>query len=125
MSNEIAPSHPKAAEPKDRRQGSQSSKRQGRAAPGEERRKRRAPGPGPRRREGFGDGLDHAYCVNYRHRLPREFPPQDRPGLATVKPSQVAGRPDAVLLCDRQHAGPCVWPDGEQAVSDGTDSGAP
>ncbi|HET8521862.1 MAG TPA: hypothetical protein VFL82_01440 [Thermomicrobiales bacterium] len=118
MSSDSVSFPAKPAEPKGRRQSGQPPKHAGRNAPGgDDRRRRRSPGAASQRRQGFADGLDHAFCTNYRHRLPREFPPHDRAGLATVQPSEVARRSDAVLLCDRRHLGSCVWPDGEPVVS--------
>jgi hypothetical protein len=68
---------------------------------------------------GYGDGVERATCIFIRHTLPPEFPVQHRAGLATSRPIEVDRRPDAVLLCDRNHEGACLWPDGEP-VSENT-----
>jgi hypothetical protein len=62
---------------------------------------------------GYGDGVERATCVLYRHTLPPEFPVHHRAGLATSRPIEVDRRRDAVLLCDENHEGICMWPDGE------------
>jgi hypothetical protein len=54
----------------------------------------------------------------FSHIGPATFPVQSRQGLATSRPTEVARRPDAVLLCNRNHEGDCVWPDGSLATDD-------
>jgi hypothetical protein len=79
--------------------------------PEDARRKRSA----ERRYVGWGDGIDRYYCARDDHRHPPAFPVESRGGVATIPPTVVARRPDALLLCTFTHAGPHRWPDGEEA----------
>ena len=67
---------------------------------------------------GYGDGVERATCIFIRHTLPPEFPVQHRVGLTTSRPIEVDRRPNAVLFCDRNHEGACLWPDGEPVGAD-------
>jgi hypothetical protein len=59
---------------------------------------------------------DQNYCQRHRRYLPDRFPVQPRAELATRRPPVVATRAGEVLLCDGQHEGPHIWPDGDEAV---------
>jgi hypothetical protein len=85
----------------------------GDARGGDERRRKRGGGGDRRSSSGYGDGVERATCIFYRHTFPPEFPVYHRPGLATSRPTEVDRRPDAVLLCDQNHEGECLWPDGD------------
>jgi hypothetical protein len=62
---------------------------------------------------GYGDGIERAICLGVRGIPPRSFPVQHRTGLA-VKPFQrIAQTDSSVLLCDSEHEGPHVWPNGD------------
>jgi len=65
---------------------------------------------------GFRDGLDHSACIARGYTPPPTGIIVARTGVAVMTAATVARRGDALLQCDRQHAGPHVWPDGE-AVS--------
>jgi hypothetical protein len=92
-----------------------------RARPSEDRRRKRVPGQERRVPAGYGDGIERAICMEFRHLGPSEFPIQHRIGLPTSRPIEVARRTDSVLLCDRYHDGDCVWPDGSFAFVDEPD----
>ncbi|MGI8475620.1 MAG: hypothetical protein ACR2OO_04530 [Thermomicrobiales bacterium] len=66
---------------------------------------------------GYGDGVERAHC----RQMLRFAPPTDgvshRTGIATLALHTVSERPAAMLLCDHEHAGPHVWPDGEVVAS--------
>jgi hypothetical protein len=59
--------------------------------------------------------VERNYCRLHRVALPSRFPVQHRPDLAFRRPIVVATRPGEELLCDRDHPGPCLWPDGDEA----------
>jgi hypothetical protein len=81
--------------------------------PGGGERRRKRGGSGERRSDtGFADGIERALCVACHHVLPETFPVQGRSGAAVIRPFVVARRPDAVLLCDGEHPGAHMWPDG-------------
>jgi hypothetical protein len=84
--------------------------------PNDERRRKRSAPSDRRTPAGFGDGIERAICANFIHLGPIAFPVQHRPGVAASRPIEVARRENAVLLCDRNHAGDCVWPDGTFAL---------
>lgn len=73
---------------------------------------------GPRRSgqrpgtHGYGDGLDRFVCTSVHQGLPEEWPVNHRRGLAVAPLQEVDRRGRECLLCDRLHAGPCLWPDG-------------
>lgn len=90
---------------------------------GDERRRKRGDGQPRLSSTGYGDGIERATCIFYRHTLPPEFPVHHRPGLTTRRPIEVDRRPDSVLLCDQNHEGECLWPDGESIL--GPDNGQP
>ena len=62
---------------------------------------------------GYGDGIERAICLGVPSRPPRSFPVQHRTGLAVRALATVARSDNAVLLCDGQHEGPHVWPNGD------------
>jgi hypothetical protein len=80
---------------------------------GDDRRRKRGSVAERKSSSGYGDGIERATCLFYRHTFPPEFPVNHRPGLATSRATEVDRRLDAVLLCDRNHEGDCLWPDGE------------
>jgi hypothetical protein len=87
---------------------------------GDERRRKRGGGGERRSSSGYGDGVERATCIFYRHTFPPEFPVYHRPGLATSRPTEVDRRLDAVLLCDQNHDGECLWPDGDSITKTGS-----
>jgi hypothetical protein len=89
-----------------------------RVQPSDDRRRKRGPGQERKSPSGYGDGIERAICLFFRHVGPATFPVQSRQGLATSRPTEVARRLDSVLLCDRNHEGDCVWPDGSIAFED-------
>jgi len=76
-------------------------------------------GDGGRRRgerrafAGFGDEVERAYCTAFYHVPPPGFPVQHRTEMTTLRPTVVARREGAILLCDGAHEGGHWWPDGE------------
>jgi hypothetical protein len=64
---------------------------------------------------GWGDGLERCMCSAALKRIPRAFPVLHRTGVATIAPEIVDRDGRRLLLCDRQHEGPHVWPNGEVA----------
>jgi hypothetical protein len=62
---------------------------------------------------GYGDGIERSMCIGVPSRPPRAFPVQHRTGLAVKSPVQVDRTDTAVLLCDGQHEGPHIWPNGD------------
>jgi hypothetical protein len=92
----------------------------GDARGGDERRRKRGGGGERRSSSGYGDGVERATCIFYRHTFPPEFPVYHRPGLATSRPTEVDRRPGAVLLCDQNHDGECLWPDGDSVAKTGS-----
>lgn len=64
---------------------------------------------------GWGDGIERCVCTAFFSRIPPSYPVQHRTGIATMAPVIVDRAADRVLLCDGQHEGPHVWPDGEVA----------
>jgi hypothetical protein len=86
-----------------------------RGQPNDDRRRKRGPSQERKSPSGYGDGIERAICMLFSHIGPARFPVQSRQGLATSRPTEVARRPDSVLLCDRNHEGDCVWPDGSFA----------
>jgi len=90
--------------------------RKGASRQSEEPRRKRA--NSERRYVGWNDGIERAFCVHVEHELPSAFPIQSRSGVATIPATIVGRRPDAMLLCTFDHAGPHVWPDGEIAVDE-------
>ena len=64
---------------------------------------------------GYGDGIERAYCLGVQSHPPRSFPVQHRSGLAVLARVTVATTESAILLCDGQHDGPHIWPNGDVA----------
>src|SRR5690606_18638178 len=60
-----------------------------------------------------------AYCQRYTRTLPDRFPVHPRGDMATFRPPVVARRDGEELLCDCQHEGAHIWPDGEPAARGG------
>ena len=59
--------------------------------------------------------IQRGYCRLHRSALPAQFPAQPRPDMALFRPQVVATRPGEELLCNGQHSGPHLWPDGDEA----------
>ena len=66
----------------------------------------------------FADGVERAFCTEMNSLLPAAWPVQHRTGLAVIPPIVIARLQDKMLLCDCQHNGPHVWPNGDVADSD-------
>ncbi|MCA9860977.1 MAG: hypothetical protein KC438_14705 [Thermomicrobiales bacterium] len=62
----------------------------------------------------FEDQLEHAICQLVTHVSPKDFPVIGRPELATMPPVEVARTETRILLCDRLHTGPHLWPNGDE-----------
>jgi len=62
---------------------------------------------------GYGDGIERAMCLSVPSLPPPFFPVQHRTGLAVRALATVARTDSAALLCDRQHDGPHIWPNGD------------
>jgi hypothetical protein len=58
--------------------------------------------------------MEHAICQLVTHEAPRAFPSNGRPELATMPPVEVARTSSSILLCDGQHEGPHLWPNGDE-----------
>lgn len=63
--------------------------------------------------QGYGDGIERSFCLSMATSTPRRFPVQHRPGLAVIPPVSIARSNGRILLCDSQHDGPHIWPDGD------------
>jgi len=50
------------------------------------------------------------------HKVPKAFPVMARPELATMPQVEVARTGSSVLLCDKQHDGPHLWPNGDEVL---------
>ena len=64
----------------------------------------------------FDDQMDHAICLLVTHKAPKGFPVMARPELATMPPVEVARTGTSILLCDKQHDGPHLWPNGDEVL---------
>ncbi len=64
------------------------------------------PDPGP---------IERGYCRLHRVAVPTRYPVQPRPDLTIRRPVVVATRPGGELLCNCEHSGPHLWPDGDEA----------
>ncbi len=93
-------------------QNVEPSRQPRRLQPTDDRKRKRGLSQDRRVAAGFGDGIERAICASFVHVGPLTFPVQHRPGIAASRPTEVARRENAVLLCDRNHEGDCVWPDG-------------
>jgi hypothetical protein len=62
----------------------------------------------------FDDQMEHAICQFVTHASPQGFPAIARSGLATMPPVEVARTGSSVLMCDNQHNGPHLWPNGDE-----------
>ncbi len=79
-------------------------------------RNRRSSGGGGRKDAyRFDDQVEHAICLFVTHRVPRAFPVIGRPEIATMPPVEVARTGSSILLCNKQHEGPHLWPNGDEA----------
>jgi hypothetical protein len=67
--------------------------------------------------------IQRAYCRLHRVALPTRYPVQHRSDLAFHRPAIVATRPGEELLCNSEHDGPHLWPDGDEAEVGNRDSG--
>lgn len=81
-----------------------------------ERNRGRRPGSGGARKGAyrFDDQMEHAMCQLVTHQSPEGFPVIARTDLATMPPIEVARTGSSVLLCDGQHEGPHLWPNGDE-----------
>ena len=59
--------------------------------------------------------IERGYCRLHRVAVPTRYPVQPRPDLAIRRPLIVATRPGQELLCNCEHSGPHLWPDGDEA----------
>lgn len=59
--------------------------------------------------------IERGYCRLHRVAVPTRYPVQPRPDLAIRRPLVVATRPGGELLCNGEHSGPHLWPDGDEA----------
>ena len=59
--------------------------------------------------------IERGYCRLHRAALPTRYPVQPRPDLAIRRPLVVATRPGEELLCNCEHSGPHLWPNGDEA----------
>ena len=59
--------------------------------------------------------IQRGYCRLHRVGLPAQFPTHPRTGMAVLRPAVVATRPGEELLCNGEHSGPHLWPDGDEA----------
>lgn len=62
---------------------------------------------------GYGDGIERAVCLGVPSCPPRSYPIQHRSGLAFKPLTEVDRTASAILLCDGQHEGPHIWPNGD------------
>ncbi len=67
----------------------------------------------------FADGIERAFCTEMSSLLPVEFPVNHRTGLAVINPIAVARTQGRILLCDCQHRGYHIWPNGDVVEPDG------
>lgn len=58
------------------------------------------------------------YCQFHRVHLPDRYPVQPRPEMAAHPPLVVAMRHGETLLCNCEHDGPHLWPDGDEVYPD-------
>lgn len=72
----------------------------------------------------FADGIERAFCTEMSSLLPVEFPVNHRTGLAVINPIAVARAQGRILLCDCQHRGFHIWPNGD-VVEPGSETVAP
>jgi hypothetical protein len=59
--------------------------------------------------------IQRGYCRLHRAAPPSRFPVQPRTDMAILHPPVVATRPGEELLCNGEHSGPHLWPDGDEA----------
>jgi hypothetical protein len=64
----------------------------------------------------YDDQMDHAICLLVTHKVPKAFPVMARSELATMPQVEVARTGSSVLLCDKQHDGPHLWPNGDEVL---------
>lgn len=62
--------------------------------------------------------INASYCLFHRVRLPDRYPVQPRPEMAARAPLVVGMRGEEMLLCNCEHDGPHLWPDGEEVVGE-------
>jgi hypothetical protein len=104
---------PQQPRPKDNR----PSDRHGSGRPDSEGRNRNRRSSGARKGVyRFDDQLEHAICQLVTHLTPKGFPVLNRAELATMPPVEVARTETKVLLCDRRHEGPHLWPNGDEVA---------
>ena len=59
--------------------------------------------------------IERGYCRLHRVALPIHYPVQPRSDLAVRRPPVVATRPGEELLCNCEHSGPHLWPNGDES----------
>jgi hypothetical protein len=59
--------------------------------------------------------IERGYCRLHRTTVPNLYPVQLRPDMAIRRPTVVATRPGEELLCNSEHSGPHLWPNGDEA----------
>ena len=64
----------------------------------------------------FDDQMEHAICQMVTHLAPKGFPAIGRSELATIPPVEVARTSSSILLCDNQHDGTHLWPNGDEVL---------
>lgn len=94
----------------DRRSGNRSDAESGL----QQRNRNRKAGGGRKGVYRFEDQIEHAVCQLVTHQGPKGFPAVGRSELATMPPVEVARTETKVLLCDRMHEGPHLWPNGDE-----------
>jgi hypothetical protein len=62
---------------------------------------------------GYGDGVERAMCLGVVSRTPGLFPVHHRTGIAVRTLETVDRTESSILLCDVQHEGPHIWPNGD------------
>lgn len=103
---------------KERRPANEQGGKRGEPESGsKDRNRNRRSGGGSNRKEPyrFDDHMEHVICLLVTHHLPQAFPVISRTELATMPPVEVARTGSSILLCDHQHEGPHLWPNGDEA----------
>ena len=59
--------------------------------------------------------VERGYCRLHHVAVVTRYPVQPRPDLAIRRPIVVATRPGEELLCNCEHSGPHLWPDGDES----------
>ena len=59
--------------------------------------------------------VERGYCRLHRVPIVERYPVQPRPDLPIRRPHIVATRPGEELLCNGEHGGPHLWPNGDES----------